>query len=621
MPKNNHEIPISINLPDPQIKKKVVVQSNQSQLDAFRQNLQRQKPLYNLAVNYLRENENLFLKKGEVQCYIHSQYDKKREMEQMFLRVDPEIEYLFLFGVGNASAVVYAARKFKNLKQLFVVEPSVKVLTTMLRKKKFIDRIAKISKITFIYNKTPEDSAATILENIKNNLKSNMGFAYHLSYRTLFEGYYEKLQEAIISGVRNFAGNLATIDHNIYFKTQNVLYNLNESTDDAFKILQVLKDKPAIIVSAGPSLDKNIHLLEEAKKKACVIPVGSTNKILHNKGIRPHIRSAFSPFPDENVVFDGIDDFEGIPLIYGNNLDHFVVEDYDAPKAMIVLAGDLFSRAVYDYAHIQYQPIGGSGTIANVTFDLLSQIGCSHIILTGQDLCYTKDKLYADGSWSDPKIVQKAGLLEVDDMNGQAVFTSKTFLNLKIDFETMIKRYSHKGIAYYNCTEGGLNIEGAQNMALEEVLSMLPEFDFDALITDAFKQVSIEKDDDKIVKILTLFRDEIESIWRINHQRKEALQNILGDESRDVRLIYNDLVKCEHFEQELMKNNFYRKIVLPEINSQLYIIKMDNQYSGNDILEKAKSLSNTLVGYTSKIFEYTHFLHETIQNVLEEKFD
>jgi len=615
-----NEIPISINLPDPTATTKKIVQTNQTQLDAFRQNLQRQKPLYNAAVNYLRQNENIFVKRSDAQCYIHSQYDKKREMKQMFSQVDQDIEYLFLFGVGNASAVVYASRKFKKLKQLFVVEPCAKLLATMLRKKKFIDRIAKISKITFIYNKTPEDSAATILENIKNNLKSNMGFAYHLSYRTLFEGYYEKLQEAIISGVRNFSGNLATIDHNIYFKTQNVFYNLNESTDDAFKILQVLKDKPAIIVSAGPSLDKNIHLLDEAKKKACVIPVGSTNKILHNKGIKPHIRSAFSPFPDENVVFDGIDDFEGIPLIYGNNLDHFVVEDYDAPKAMIVLAGDLFSRAVYDYAKIPYQPIGGSGTIANVTFDLLSQIGCSHIILTGQDLCYTKDKLYADGSWSDPKIVQKAGLLEVDDMNGQAVFTSKTFLNLKQDFENMIKRYSHKGIAYYNCTEGGLNIDGAENLALEEVLSMLTEFDFDSLIKEAFKSENNEVNFEKIENILTLFVDEIESIWKINHKRKEALQNILGDESKDIRLIYNDLVKCEVFDQELMQNHFYRKIVLPEINSQLYIIKMDNQYSGHDILEKTKSLSNTLVGYTSKIFEYTNFLHETIQNVLEEKF-
>ena len=442
MPKNRN-IPIKVNLPSPRNQGSI---SSGSQINAFVENLRKQKVLYPLSVNYLKSSENLLVKKEDCKCYIHSQYDKKREMEKMFEQVPKDVEYLFMFGVGNASAAAYASRKHKKLKQIFVVEPSVNILMTVLKKKKIIDRIAKIPKFTFIYNKTPEDSAAAIVENIKDNLKSKIGFVYHVSYRTLFDGYYETFKETVINGIRNFTGNIATIDHNIYFKTQNVFYNLNESTIEALKILQVLKDKPAIVVSAGPSLDNNVQFLNEAKKKACVIPVGSANKILHNKGIRPHIRSAFSPFPDENVVFDGIDDFEGIPLIYGNNLDHFVVEDYDAPKAMMVLAGDLFSSAIFQYANIPFTPIYGSGTIANVTFDLLSQIGCSHIILMGQDLCYTKDKLYAEGSWMDPTIVEKRGLLKVYDIYGKEVYTSKTFANLKVDFENMIKKYSNKGI-------------------------------------------------------------------------------------------------------------------------------------------------------------------------------
>jgi len=620
MPKNRN-IPISVNLPSQKRATKRVVRSNGAQIAAFLETLGKLNVMYPLSVNYLKQSGNLFVKRGDCKCYVHSQYDKKREMERMFETVPEDVEYLFLFGMGNASAAAYASRKFKHLRQLFVVEPSVQILTTVLRKKAVLDRMAKIPKFTFVYNKTPEDSAATIIENIKNNLKSKMGFAYHVSYRTVFEGYYEKFKESVINGIRNFAGNIATIDHNIYFKTQNVFFNLSESTVEAYRILQVLKGKPAIVVSAGPSLDNNIHLLNEAKKKACVIPVGSTNKILHNKGVKPHIRSAFSPFPDENVVFDGIGDFEGIPLIYGNNLDHFVVEDYDAPKAMMILAGDLFSRAVYDYAGIAYTPIGGSGTIANVTFDLLSQIGCSHIILMGQDLCYTKEKLYADGSWTDPKIVEKQGLLKVYDIYGKEVYTSKTFANLKLDFEAMIKRYSPKGIKYFNCTEGGLDIEGAENLPLEDVLAMLPEYDFESLVRKAFKESATYNDLQKIEDILKIFLREIEAIWEINTRRKNALQEILSDESKEIKQIYSRLKKCEAFEGELMRNAFYQKIVVPEINSQLYVIKMNHQYSGTDPLLQTQSLSNTLVGYTSKLFEYTNFLHETITNVLEEKFN
>src|SRR5205823_4255217 len=48
------------------------------------------------------------------------------------------------------------------------------------------------------------------------------------------------------------------------------------------------KRSPAIIVSAGPSLRKNKHLLKDAAGKAVIVAVQTTLQPLLEMGIRPH---------------------------------------------------------------------------------------------------------------------------------------------------------------------------------------------------------------------------------------------------------------------------------------------------------------------------------------------
>ena len=63
---------------------------------------------------------------------------------------------------------------------------------------------------------------------------------------------------------------------------------------------------PLIVVGAGPSLSKNISLLQKAKGKAIVVAVNRTLRSLQNAGIHPHFTIALES-RDVRCQFDGID--------------------------------------------------------------------------------------------------------------------------------------------------------------------------------------------------------------------------------------------------------------------------------------------------------------------------
>ena len=65
-----------------------------------------------------------------------------------------------------------------------------------------------------------------------------------------------------------------------------------------------LKDIPAVIVSAGPSLDKNVHLLKKIQGKALIITVDASIRAVIQAGVRPDILCTIDPNSPERFFSD-----------------------------------------------------------------------------------------------------------------------------------------------------------------------------------------------------------------------------------------------------------------------------------------------------------------------------
>jgi len=266
---------------------------------------------------------------------------------------------------------------------------------------------------------------------------------------------------------------------------------------------------PAFIVGAGPSLDQNVALLNEAAQKGIVFATNSGAVSLGKHGVEPQVVvciesiDASSKLRDLPFISRAVRAFsltaapETLRTGTGPLLPmHELVPQYDAP--LEELSG---------------QPgLPVSGSVSTMAFSLARALGCSPIVLVGQDLAYTNGRTYANGTGyesSTAKICEESGLIQIAwneealRVHGEAqgvvrdreqlrrmpawggegeVDSGASFANVQDWFRHIadLLQKANAPTRLVNCTEGGVHIAGFEDVPLAGLLRDLPERGIDA---------------------------------------------------------------------------------------------------------------------------------------------
>jgi len=227
---------------------------------------------------------------------------------------------------------------------------------------------------------------------------------------------------------------------------------------------------PAVLVAAGPSLEKNVHHLHSAKGRAVIICADTALRFLLVRGIVPDFVVSADPQDETYQKYEGVDIPSQVSLVFHPATNPQIVKHFPGKKFV-------FDCSIPAYQWLQ-RFWSSKGTLeqetmcqVHVGFNLAEWLGCQKIILVGQDLSYSNEGMHAKGSSylspSDFDLV-KSRSRWVKDIFGQSVRTEPTFLNYKAIFEKKIARFSGYIV---NATEGGLFIEGAEMGRLVDVLA------------------------------------------------------------------------------------------------------------------------------------------------------
>ena len=401
--------------------------------------------------------------------YLHSIYDPHQEAEDWAaaqkLRSNSVV---VLFGLGLGYHLRALLNHPDSPAHVFVIEPNQQVITLVRQQTSSRDLLddERVHVATdwlgfkhyYLSFATPWD-----------NLFFCKIPAYSEVYRPEYLRFIEKLQREIMS----LRSNLCTLLHFSGSWQKNFLKNLrylNESAPVA-PIFGQFSGKPVIIVSAGPSLMKNVDQLRQAKGKALIISVGTAARLLLHHGIKP----------DFVISFDGgVGNYEqhfrdlhlpDVPLIYDPAVHYKIVEEYAGPKAMMLVhVGDRWLERCLS------QPIGFlrvGHSIANTAFDLAYRLGGDPIILVGQDIAYTDQKSHAAHTHGDDLELNlkpaDTEILWVEGVEGDAVASDRKMITYLHWFEETIEALGEERTVV-DATEGGAKIKGAKVIPLSEVL-------------------------------------------------------------------------------------------------------------------------------------------------------
>lgn len=296
------------------------------------------------------------------------------------------------------------------------------------------------------------------------------------------------------------------------------------------QLIEVIpRDIPGIVVAAGPSLDKNIHDLEKAKGKAFIVAVDTAIKPLLRAGIVPDMFAVIDALKPVELV--KIEEAREIPLLTTLNASPEVL-DYHQGMKFFFNEGYRFAEEIFLKSGQKAGGVETGGSVATHLFSLLHKIGLNTIILVGQDLAYTNDKAYADGTFQD--VIEKEDTSKFITVEGnyEEKVPTRTDLKIFLDWYNMyiegIKERK-KDFKVINATEGGAKINHTEIMTLQQAIEQ-----------ECDKEVDIQECLNKLSPML----DEEARAWTINY-----LQNLSKEfeevekNSRNMKKLYRKLDK------------------------------------------------------------------------------
>lgn len=402
--------------------------------------------------------------------YLNSKYNPSNEADKYMCEAYdmPDESILVMYGLSNGAYVRAYLHQVKKHTICVIYEPSADIFMNMLHEIDISDLITSDRVHIAIEGINEELFGYTLDSRIQVYNKDNnvcmaaphyialYPDAYQRFKRTLID-IYEKLyivtNTAISYGkrvVRNDIGNM------------RYLTGCRSSNDFKGKFPE---NMPAIVVAAGPSLDKNIDLLREVKGKALVIVVDTAIKRVLKVGVIPDmIISIDMEKPVEMFENEKISD---IPFLadMDANID---VLDYVRPKNLIfcssdsIIWDDLFKKAGSEIRIMQ-----NGGSVATAAISVLIEWGFKRIILMGMDLGFTSNKLYA-GSESQEIEVDEDRYIYVKGIHEEEILVRKDYYIYLRWLEKIAGQFSD--IDFIDATEGGTRKKNTRVMTLREAI-------------------------------------------------------------------------------------------------------------------------------------------------------
>jgi hypothetical protein len=233
---------------------------------------------------------------------------------------------------------------------------------------------------------------------------------------------------------------------------------------------------PAIVVAAGPSLDENVHLLNEVKDRAIIIVVDTSFRVVQPRDIDRHFVASIDPKQESRLHFEDRQPREEDILLATTGTPEEIWDLFPDPKVF----GDFLNEQeptpllawlseVLDY---EISRFWGGGSVAISSLGAAHQMGCDPLILIGQDLAVLPDRTHASDTIYPEKSKQGRAQQEkeVPALGGGTVKSTASLLAMKANLEHQI-RWNRLNVI--NSTAFGARIVGTREIPFQEVLAAL----------------------------------------------------------------------------------------------------------------------------------------------------
>jgi hypothetical protein len=550
-------------------------------------------------------------------CFLHSAYNTEREMQNLFSQSNDEEQTLVIFGLGLGYCVDYLAKHHMKYREVHIIEPFDNVFKVLLARRD-LSALLSLDHLSLHLIREPQEMSGLIWNQLQ--LNTTVKLLYHLSYRSIFTEFYDEAERLFADCTKTIMTSIATADKHLYIWTLHQLKSLKGHGLQADILFNKFKGIPAIIVSAGPSLERHLDLLKEIGNQALIIAPGTGARVLDRRGIKAHLAMATDTWDAEADIFKN---YHGTcPLVGSFRLHPRIGQEFPNRILWFATSSDLLAQYYYHrFLNKDLTVIEDHASVSSCAIDYAFKLGCNPIILIGQDMCYYGHKLHAD---------EEAGSLDryngmphhMLDINGLPVMTDDVFLSMRTSLELQNKKYEGK-VQIINATEGGLGIPGIENMSLREVIARYsnPQCDLAQIIVEA-QDATAHNDasEQGIAGFYDHLLNQIDFIEQKN-QGKWALLRKLGKlQKRQLKAsrLNEQVTPINNINKELECNSLYQEVIMPglALMVQQRLAAVQCKFGSKENSPEAFIIFETFL--LDVVVRYVAFIKDTVNKEIEE---
>ncbi|ECL0426924.1 motility associated factor glycosyltransferase family protein [Campylobacter coli] len=584
-------------------------------------------PLGNKLLNFIQnktcsrfnidENLNIYDKTHNVFMYENLE-EEINFFYQSILEKTHRYPFACIYGIGNALLIKNLSKHYKHL---FVFESEIELFILALSTIDLSEELCSGKIYLVDIEEERVDIQLLILFDMKDMfeyLSLYEMFVNNSFYKQFQQDDWHKANTLCEKNIEVIVRNLNSSLHIAFECYSHLLQNIPSMLESIpfQRILSERKNKfeNAIVVSAGPSLTKQLPLLKAYQDKAVIFCADGALSMLEKEGIVPDYVTNLD-FTDLAMNFfqnkENKTSLNILSCATHPNLVHFLDN-----KSVVLRDDPLYQRFnLNDFGYID------TGThVSHFSYTLALALGFKNIIMIGQDLAFDEEgNSHSKGFDFGEKFSGEENIdkLKVTAYAGKGeVLTHITWNDYRIKLEYLFACNDQKA-KFYNATEGGARISFTEELSFKECCEKLltkekPKFELPKSLTKNRSDKLLAKFKEKIQKDQENAKRFLDDALAL----KQILENIL---SKDFILPLEFLEKVyqniENFNHSLDEDEFIQdgilKAVIHERGLKISLVYKEN------ILDHASFISAYIKVYDEWLLYFIEKLEQRINIIID----
>lgn len=562
-------------------------------------------------------NENGFYNLVYKNTYLHNRRNPLAEAKEIFSRAtNTPVSIHLIYGLGLG--YLFQVASANSAGTVILYEPDLNILKVAFSLVDFSNDILKNN--VFI-----TDNIAKAGEYIyqKSNVKNTPLMLTTAAYRDMDSKKFNEMVEELQRMVGSYSLDLKYTQQKFYPIARTMIQNIPNLIKEPplSSIKDFYKGQTAVVVSAGPTLDRNIETIKKYRNNIVLIVVGTAMKTIAKHGITPDFLCIIETY-DSSKQLEGLDlsQVNFVTEPYSNiNLRKFKFKQIYSHISDNMPVNSFWSRIINEKTD-EYL---SKGTVSYTALNIARILGCSKIVMVGQDLayiegqCYSKDSAYKDlecrfnkennkweitakdfdnfveslSNYPDEETRIKAAKTRLKNLNnslyyvksikGEQIPTESVYAAFIKPLSEFAQKFNDR--EFINTSLVGAQIDGYENMPLEEALKDSKpiqnrelKFDYKFDINNIKEKLKLETSLlNKILNELKSGQNAVKSLNNDFKRYKNATVEVLKD-LKKVSSIFLQLSTSN-------SNTLYDFITAKDRIDLDYTMKMSRSFDSNNM--------------------------------------